>query len=223
MIIIGYVMSSFIYWSAVTYATGACIWRRRSCCDSCNKTLPWWQLLPIVSFCLLRGRSACCQLLLNKRYPLSELLVVAVMLPVGFNLSASSVLQGSVYLVLIWLSFVDWMSYHIPLPMLLLLSVLLVNLNDRPTVQGVVFTSGVCLLLWISARSAIGSGDIFLFLILGWNLQPIVFLWLIGLSAALALVWTTVQSKRQLIPFVPFISLAYYLMMGGFFDGKFFS
>lgn len=41
MIILGYVLSSFIYWSATAYATGNTLWRRRSCCDDCGSILRW--------------------------------------------------------------------------------------------------------------------------------------------------------------------------------------
>lgn len=154
---------------------------------------------------------------------MSELLVVAVLFPIGFDISVSATVQGSVYLVLIWLSFVDWQSYHVPLPMVIFLALLLASLYGTAVIAAFVINGAVCLLLWLSANSAIGSGDICLLLALGWGVRPLQFIWLIGLAAALGLVWTILKRQRQPIPFVPFISMSYFFMTGGVFDGGFVS
>ena len=45
----------------------------RSACASCNKTLRWWELVPIVSFLWLRARCARCKAKISWQYPLIEL------------------------------------------------------------------------------------------------------------------------------------------------------
>lgn len=46
----------------------------RSHCDYCQKTLEWYDLLPIISFVVYRGKSRCCHRPLPYRYPLVEAL-----------------------------------------------------------------------------------------------------------------------------------------------------
>lgn len=45
----------------------------RSRCFSCNKTLRWWELIPVVSYLLLRGRCARCSSRVSLQYPAVEL------------------------------------------------------------------------------------------------------------------------------------------------------
>lgn len=47
----------------------------RSHCDHCHKTLAWYDMIPIVSFAIYRGKSRCCHALLSYRYPIVEILV----------------------------------------------------------------------------------------------------------------------------------------------------
>lgn len=49
--------------------------RGRSHCDKCKKTLAWYDMVPILSYVLYRGKSRCCQAPLTYRYPVVELLV----------------------------------------------------------------------------------------------------------------------------------------------------
>ena len=47
----------------------------RSHCDYCRKTLAWYDLIPIVSFVIYRGKSRCCHSPLSYRYPIVEMMV----------------------------------------------------------------------------------------------------------------------------------------------------
>ncbi|MDA0955565.1 MAG: prepilin peptidase, partial [Proteobacteria bacterium] len=41
-------------------------------CPQCERPLPWFHNLPVLSWLALRGRSACCNTPIAKRYPLVE-------------------------------------------------------------------------------------------------------------------------------------------------------
>ncbi len=47
----------------------------RSHCDYCGKTLTWYDMVPMLSFLLYRGRSRCCGKPLSWRYPVVEAMV----------------------------------------------------------------------------------------------------------------------------------------------------
>lgn len=44
----------------------------RSRCDHCGRTLPWYEMVPLVSFLLLRGRASCCKAKLSRQHVLVE-------------------------------------------------------------------------------------------------------------------------------------------------------
>lgn len=44
----------------------------RSCCDGCGRALAAWELVPILSYVLLRGRCATCHASIGLRVPLVE-------------------------------------------------------------------------------------------------------------------------------------------------------
>lgn len=46
----------------------------RSCCDKCKKTLRWYDLIPVLSFVLIRGKCRYCHFSISFYYPLVELL-----------------------------------------------------------------------------------------------------------------------------------------------------
>ncbi len=47
----------------------------RSHCDKCHKTLTWYDMIPVISFLMYRGKSRCCNTRLTYRYPIVEILV----------------------------------------------------------------------------------------------------------------------------------------------------
>ena len=58
-------------------AAGQAIHNPRSQCMQCQRTLPWWTLLPVLSWLALKGRCAFCRQPIALGYPIVELLVGA--------------------------------------------------------------------------------------------------------------------------------------------------
>lgn len=44
----------------------------RSCCPGCQKTIPLWLNIPIISWLILRGKARCCGIKISLQYPIVE-------------------------------------------------------------------------------------------------------------------------------------------------------
>ncbi len=76
-------------------------WRyRRSHCPHCEQRVPFYLNVPIISFLLLRGRTACCRQRLSMQYPLVELSSALLVAGLYFHAPFFST-DGIVYLQLI--------------------------------------------------------------------------------------------------------------------------
>ncbi|HEY0907940.1 MAG TPA: prepilin peptidase [Candidatus Paceibacterota bacterium] len=84
--ILGVLIGSFLNVVILRFDTGASISRGRSKCFSCEKALKWYELLPIVSFTVQKGRCRACLSKISWQYPLVELLG-AVAFPLAYKLS----------------------------------------------------------------------------------------------------------------------------------------
>ncbi len=70
----GTIIGSFLNVVVYRYNSGASPLKGRSMCFACGKTLAWYELVPVVSFLLQRGRCSKCQVRLSWQYPLVEML-----------------------------------------------------------------------------------------------------------------------------------------------------
>ncbi|SUX55933.1 Pectic enzymes secretion protein outO [Chromobacterium vaccinii] len=75
--------------------------RPRSHCPACQTPLAAWQLMPVLSFLLLRGRCASCAVKISPRYPLVELGLGLAFACIGWNYGIQPTTPA--YLVLIFL------------------------------------------------------------------------------------------------------------------------
>lgn len=70
----GLLTGSYLNMLAYRLRRGISLWRpARSFCDSCGKTLGFLELVPVLGWLFLRGRSRCCGARISPVYPLVEL------------------------------------------------------------------------------------------------------------------------------------------------------
>lgn len=72
--IFGTIIGSFLNVVIYRYNSGTSPLTGRSHCFSCGKTLAWWELFPVLSFLISRGRCAGCKVRLSWQYPIVETL-----------------------------------------------------------------------------------------------------------------------------------------------------
>ncbi len=196
----------------------------RSKCFSCGKTLSWYELIPLFSFLLQKGKCKTCKKNISWQYPIVEFLTgflflslyikvgLSIFLPILFVLASS----------LIVISIFDIRHLqipNIPLVVFYLSGLAFVILSGSQSLilhltQGAVVASPLLFLWFISKGRWLGFGDVLLALGVGW--------WL-GLSAGFAAIMLSVWIgavfgiilmilKRKIllktaIPFGPFIAL----------------
>ena len=73
--LLGLAFGSFLNVCVSRWPEGESIVKPRSHCRSCERTLTWWENIPLLSWIALRGRCRTCQAKISWRYPLVELLL----------------------------------------------------------------------------------------------------------------------------------------------------
>jgi leader peptidase (prepilin peptidase)/N-methyltransferase len=82
----GLAFGSFLNVCLTRWPAGESIVKPRSHCRSCERTLAWWENIPLVSWLALRGRCRTCGVWISFRHPLVELAVGGLWAAVGWRL-----------------------------------------------------------------------------------------------------------------------------------------
>ncbi|OHA84427.1 MAG: hypothetical protein A2937_01685 [Candidatus Yonathbacteria bacterium RIFCSPLOWO2_01_FULL_47_33b] len=97
--VFGAIIGSFLNVVIYRYNSGRSPLTGRSQCFACGKTLSWYELIPVASFLVQRGRCRGCKVRLSWQYPLVEVISGAMF--VAIFLLGKPILE-SVYLVVIF-------------------------------------------------------------------------------------------------------------------------
>lgn len=235
--VLGTIIGSFLNVVIYRLNTGFSVTTGRSRCFSCNKTLSWYELIPLASFCIQKGRCRACLSKVSIQYPIVEfatgVLFVLCAYASSFTFFAptlESVIMFKVYAIIVSL-FVVLFVYdlkHKILPSSILYSLVLISLLYTLTLYGLGerglldIATGFILslpifLLWLFSKGKwIGFADGVLFLgvgfLLGFALGVNAFLFSFWFGAFIAIILTYLLPKKfgfgSEIPFGPFIILA---------------
>lgn len=188
----------------------------------CGKRLPARDLLPIISFILLRGKCRYCYNKISLQYPLVELaagiLFVLIWLSTGFSWATPA---GWTFMaVMVAVTVTDLKHLIIPDQVLLAggltgLPFLLLH-SWQGTLWGIaaaLAAGGFLLAIAVASRGGMGGGDIKLAAIMGLFLGPrmvwlaLFLAFLIGGMAGIALLLSGTKERKDLVPFGPFLAL----------------
>lgn len=222
----------------------------RSFCDTCRKSISWFDNIPVFSYLLLGGRCRNCRKGISWRYPVIE--VAMALLFVAMYILAQSIPSGAVGLykeqwgvlflpfllflgsVLFTILIVDLENFIIPdlLVGLFVLVVFLILLDSpSPTFWQHLFTATISfsfflLIFLLTSGRGMGFGDVKLSfplgLLLGWP-EALVFAFLAFLTGGIAgaiLILTGKAKLKNPVPFGPFMVIG--AMLGFFFGSQLF-
>ncbi len=204
--------------------------KEHSHCMSCGHRLAWYDLIPLFSWLLLRGRCRYCKARISVQYPLVEFLngIGWVLIFLRNDVSVTSLCCCAAFSALLVLSVIDLRTFEIPDGCnLVILLAGVVNLAFHRQMWlgcliGFVSVSGFLLLVaWISSHfiegGAMGFGDIKLMaaaglLLGGWN---ILFAFCAGCIAGsiVHVALMKLKGKGRMLAFGPYLSFGIALSM----------
>lgn len=230
VVVLGVVVGSYLGLVADRLPRGESTSHGRSHCDACGAELRWYELVPLVSWLVQRGRCRHCGVPITVAPLLVEMVTGAVFAAMAarfgwrLELAAFLVLAGA----LVVLSIIDLRTHRLPRQIIyvtaalgapLLVAAALVD--DRPARLGwaaVGATGAVAffLLLYMGWKGAMGDGDVrlagLLGLYLGWigpmHVPVGLFLgFVVGAVVGVAAMARGAAGRRTMLPFGPFLAV----------------
>ena len=216
--LVGMVVGSFLNVVIDRLPRGESLVFPSSRCEACGRGLSTRDLLPVLSYVLLRGKCRYCSVPISWRLPLVELLTGGLFAFLGWRLGPGlELISALVYVALfVPIFFIDLREGIIPdvivFPgMALALGLALLEGRAIPALVGGGVGFGLLLAIYLLARGGMGLGDVklvgLLGLINGWPLVLVALLlafvsWGLLASVFLAL---RLKGRKAPIPFGPFL------------------
>lgn len=219
--LLGLVVGSFLNVCIYRIPAGESIVAPPSRCASCGTRLGALDMVPLLSYMLLRGRCRHCGSRFSPRYLLVEALTAAVFAAVAIKLGPGAAVLKYLFLssLLLVAAFID--LDHMIIPNRLVLAGLAAGAAFIPAtgeitalnaLGGAASASGFLLMLNIVTRGGMGMGDVKLAavigLFLGWPLTALALFaaFLLGGLGGVLLIMSGKKKRKDPIPFGPFLS-----------------
>ncbi len=203
---------------------GEKIWKGRSHCDVCGRTLGVFELIPLISFLCLRGRCRKCKGKISITSTLIELstAVIGTLMVIAYGLTVQGIVFSLTACILFEIALLDQKTMEISDIACLLIAVcgvvlMVINGSYIPSLIGMVCISLPFLI--ITLLGGMGMGDVKLMcavgILLGWQqtLLAAFFGIIIGCVAALILKVKNKRGWKSEIPFGPYLCIGTYLSM----------
>lgn len=226
--VLGLCVGSFLNVVVSRVPEGRSVATPRSSCPSCGTPIRPYDLVPVVSWLLLRGRCRSCNDPISATYPLVEAGTAAVWALVAWRIGWDALLPAS----LVWsagllaLSVIDLRTFRLPTKIIyatlavtsaMLVLAAAVTGHWGQLVQcaaGAVIAFGVYLLIHVAQPKGMGFGDVRLSALigamLGWHGLAVMFVglflgFLIGAAASVVVVAAKRGTLKTKVPFGPYM------------------
>lgn len=224
--IIGICLGSFYNVLGMRIPLKQSIIKPKSHCENCKHELKWYELIPILSFFIQKGKCRVCKTKLSLFYPIIELstgiLFLVSFYSFGFSLDLIiALLLVSLFMVVI----VSDISYLIiPDSFILIPSIIIfiIKIIQGGLISGIIqLLSGIVCFIFmylimllgnkLFKKESLGGADIKLMFLIGLTLDPMLAIIVIFLASIIALpisLLLLIKNKEHVIPFGPFLVLA---------------
>lgn len=231
IIIYGLIIGSFLNVCIYRIPRNESIVFPGSHCPKCNTKLKWYDNIPLFSYLSLGGKCRYCKVSISKQYPIVESLnaILYIIMFYKFGFSLDFVFYSLLSSVLIVITLIDLKEMIIPdvlVVIILGLSILHKGINYfiygvSPEIfssLGGLFLAGVLFLaIVLLSRGGMGGGDVTLIAALGFvigikYIMLTIFLsFILGAIISLFLLATKLKTRKDPIPFGPFIVLGFFI------------
>lgn len=197
-------------------------------CTHCKAAIKPWHNIPVLSYCVLRGKCGNCAARISPRYPLLEIVTGLMTLALVWHFDVSLALLGALLFTwsLIALTMIDIDHQLLPdditLPLLWLGLMFNLNATYASLPNAVIGAIAGYLALWsiywvfklITGKEGMGYGDFKLLAALGawlgWEALPMIILLssVVGACCGIALMLIKRRGKEIPIPFGPYLAMA---------------
>lgn len=230
----------FIYGLIIGSFLNVCIYRiprsesiawPGSHCPICGHALKWYDNIPLVSYIVLKGRCRYCKTNISKQYPLVESLnaFVYIIMYLNFGFGLDFIIYSLMSSVLVAIVFIDLKEMIIPDSLVLCVLVLSIihkainyflygiSPNLVGSILGLLVAGGLFLAIVIISRGGMGGGDVTLIGALGfvlgvkYILLNVFLSFIIGAIISMVLLAAKIKTRKDPIPFGPFIVLGFFL------------
>ena len=220
--IFGLIIGSFLNACISRIPRGESIAAPPSHCESCNRRLSPLDLIPVFSWLFLQGKCRYCNTQISIKYPLIELLTGVLFVIIFLGAGLSNQFLPSLFLtsLLIIISFIDLEYYLIPNKVIvtgfvlgIVFHIVIPYLPWLDILLGFLVGGGILYLLAIASKGGMGGGDIKLAALIGFyqGLQGVLLSLFIGSfiggTIGILLILTKIKSRKDPIPFGPFLSI----------------
>lgn len=223
----------FIYGLIIGSFLNVCIYRipnnqsliyPSSHCTSCNKKIKWYDLIPVISYIILKGRCRFCKEKISAIYPLVELFtgIVFVYLYYKFGLTFYFFKYAVFICLLIVIAMIDLNTMDVYFNTIAFGTIIgiiftLINYQSFKAIisylLGAIFAGGILSLIIVITKG-MGWGDAEICfmcgLYLGFKLSAIMLLlsFILGAIVGVILILLKKKTRKDYIPFGPYIALA---------------
>lgn len=219
----GACLASFLLWLANHWNQESIPIKQRSRCDHCQQPLKWYQLFPIFSILFFRFRCPSCSNRISSIYLISEIFIGLIVLIAVYHFLQSNLLLTSYHLlillrlaILILMSLIDILGRWVP--DVLQAGIFICSIGVVQWSFYVLILLILLLPLYHFGAKYIGGADIKLIFLLSLSISIQQLPLLLFISSMSALIFfflynALVKNKMIQIPFVPFLSLAYFYII----------
>ncbi len=215
----GIVIGSFLNVCILRIPAGESIVTGRSHCDNCKTRIKWYDLIPVLSYFLLRGKCRNCKVKISIQYPMIEALngIVYVLVFYCKGINYLSAIYCLAISALLALSMIDFKTHMIPFGInlfIILLGVIRLFMDYRHFPQyliGFFAVSGFLYLIYLITKGkGMGGGDIKLMaaagLLLGWKLILLAFFLGCIYGSIIHPIFMKLGKQGKVLAFGPYLS-----------------
>lgn len=235
--IMGNIVGSFLNVCIYRIPRGESVVNPPSHCPHCGYQIRWYDNIPLVSyFMLLRGKCRSCKAKISIRYPIVEIMtgIIWTAIVMRYGIVLETLLYITFATILIVISYIDINEYYIPdrfsfslFIIGILFSFIPGGVSPESSFIGAAAYGFPFLFLYILGedllkKEVMGFGDIKLGIGIGavlgysgfYNFYIFfTFCFVIGAAVSILLILLKIKSRKDLIPFGPFIAFSAFIMV----------